>query len=290
MPDEMNVSGNETAIENSDVLTENSDNQGTVKPGTETDTQTNDNSNDSEFDSETNDEGDGSNVQNADSDDSSASAAEDDDEPFLTADDGNVIHRSQAESFAKMGYEYQTIHKPIIDKIESIVANALKEDGSSYGSADEFLDTMITAIDENLRQQCLEDAHGNQAVADELFNLRKSERDKNFNALKEQREKAQQEKRDDKSRQIADDFLRLQKKFPEIKSYGDLPKEVKTYAAKNNVSLLEAKLVIDHDNRLASEKAKADAQSAASSSTGSQSGEGDSTDSVIEAMLRGSRY
>ncbi len=289
MSEEMNVSGQDTAIENSEVSTENSEIQDTVEKGTSAEnSETQDNTSNDNEGNETN-ESDDSQVEQEASEGSDSESATDD-EVFVTADDGNQIMRGQAENFAKMGYEYQNIHKPILEKLDRIAANARKENGEGYSSLAEFADSMLKAIDDNLRSECLRDAHGDSSVADELFKLRKSERDKNFTDLQEQKAKARQDKIDDKSRQIADDFLRLQKKFPEIKTYGELPKEVKTYAAKNNVSLLEAKLTLDYDNRIAADKVKADAMIAAKASTGSQSGvANEGVSSEIDALIRGIR-
>lgn len=288
MSEEMNVSGADTAVENSDMPAENSDIEGTAEEvqGTNAENENADNSKNAGNDENQNGENESEN-QSQEEEPGQESAPQDD-EVFLAIDDGNTIMRSQAENFAKLGYEYQKNVASIMEKFERIAAASAKTDGGSYSSVEEFADLMLNAMDETLREQCLTDARGDEALGAELFNSRKAQRDKKYSELKEKREKELQQAQNQKSSRIAEEFLKLQKKFPEIKTYGDLPQEVKNYAAKNGVSLLEAKLTIDYDNRIAADKAKADAENAAEKTTGSQSGSADSgTDDVIAAMLRG---
>ena len=286
MSEENNVSGADTAVENSEMTAENSV-EGTAEEtkGTSAENENEDNISTNDGESETKSEN--GSVDNTETQESAPA-----DEVFFENDDGVKIMRSQAEDYARLGYDFRQNIEPIMEKFARIAAASTKENGENFESLSEFAEFMLGAIDENLRERCLEDARGDEDLANELFNSRKAVRDSEYNEKQERRRRESEQAQSEKTQKIADEFLKLQKKFPEIKTYAELPQEVKTYAAKNGVSLLEAKLTIDYDNRISAEKAKADAENAANKTTGSQAGSSDSgTDDVIAAMLRGaSRY
>lgn len=286
MSEEINVSGADTAVENSEMTAENSV-EGTAEEtkGTSAENENEDNISTNDGESETKSEN--GSVDNTETQESAPA-----DEVFFENDDGVKIMRSQAEDYARLGYDFRQNIEPIMEKFARIAAASTKENGENFESLSEFAEFMLGAIDENLRERCLEDARGDEDLANELFNSRKAVRDSEYNEKQERRRRESEQAQSEKTQKIADEFLKLQKKFPEIKTYAELPQEVKTYAAKNGVSLLEAKLTIDYDNRISAEKAKADAENAANKTTGSQAGSSDSgTDDVIAAMLRGaSRY
>lgn len=284
MSEEINVSGADTAVENSDIPAENSV-EGTAEEnkGTSAENENEDNISTNDGESETKSEN--GSVDNTETQESAPA-----DEVFFENDDGVKIMRSQAEDFARLGYDFRQNIEPIMEKFARIAAASTKTNGESFESLSEFAEFMLGAMDENLKERCLEDARGDEDLANELFNSRKALRDSEYNEKQERRRIESEQAQSEKTQKIADQFLKLQKKFPEIKTYADLPQEVKTYAAKNGVSLLEAKLTIDYDNRISAEKAKADAEKAANKTTGSQAGSSDSgTDDVIAAMLRGMR-
>lgn len=289
MSEVINAGGQDTTLENSEVAAENSEVQGTAAEqdtSTDNDNAADNSDNDAEINGTEEQVDTSSESEEGDSQDSTQP-----DEVFLSFDDGSQVLRSQAENYAKMGFEFERDTKPILEKLDLILANSQKQDGSGYASLSEFVDGLLDVLDSNLLEQCKEDAHGDETIANELFNSRKAERNKNYTALQEQRAKELKEVTDAKSQKIADEFLRVQTVFPEIKTYGELSSEVKNYAAKNGVSLLEAKLVLDHKNSAAVQKAKEDAQSAADRSTGSQGGQGSGGNSAeVEAMLRGVKY
>lgn len=282
MSEEINVSGADTAVENSDISAENSV-EGTAEQGTNAENENEDNISTNDGESETKSEN--GSVDNTETQESAPA-----DEVFFENDDGVKIMRSQAEDYARLGYDFRQNIEPIMEKFARIAAASTKENGENFESLSEFAEFMLGAMDENLREQCLTDARGDEDLANELFNSRKALRDSEFNETQERRRRESEQAQSEKTQKIADEFLKLQKKFPEIKTYAELPQEVKNYAAKNGVSLLEAKLTIDYDNRLASDKAKADAEKAANKTTGSQAGSSTpGTDDVIAAMLRGMR-
>ncbi|MGN0173924.1 MAG: hypothetical protein ACI39F_05725 [Acutalibacteraceae bacterium] len=271
--------GEQTTVENGEAA-ENSE----VIEGT-ADKDTNE-----EISADNNDSDNDTEGENAADGDKPTSGENENDEVFLTTEDGNKILRSQAENFALQGYEYQSKIKPLLDKFSRIAANSFKEDGSAYGSLDELADRMIEAIDNNLLERCREDAGGDEEIAQELYQSRKAVRDKDYNDSLEAKEREKREAINNQTQKVAAEFENLQKVFPEIKSYGELSAEVKNYAARNNVSLLEAKLLVDHENQKAVQRVNDDKAAAAAKSTGSQSGSGGAEKSAeIEAMLRGMR-
>lgn len=209
-----------------------------------------------------------------------------DDEIFYTAADGQEVKKSDAIDLVRKGLEFDNKYAPIFNKLDMLATSSTKEDGTAYADVGEFVETLINAADNALYNECLDVADGNQDLAEELFESRKAKRNEKYNALLETRKADAEKSTADKTAQVAEEFEILQKEFPDIKAYSELPKEVKVYAAKHNVSLLTAKLLIDHRNQNAIDKANENADKAKATAIGSQSGSGDeSVSPAIKAML-----
>lgn len=267
--------------ENSEVVEENSevDEQGTLEQqGTDNqESLTDDDNQTNEDDSNT----DGADNHVNGSDEVSA----EDSEPFYTFDDGDVITKADAENYAKIGFQFEKNTLPTLRRLEKIMANSKRADGGDYESFEEFVSTLEEGIDEMLLETCRNDAGGNEEVALELFKSRKALRDSKFEEQLNSRAQTEKENAENKTRVIAEQFEELQKSFPEYKQFSDLPSEVKEIAFKNNISLFDAKLRYDYQNKIDSSKAKEQMQRANNASAGSQSGQGEHSNQEIDDMI-----
>lgn len=292
MPDEM-ISGNSYDA-NSEIDGENSEAmQDTSQQDTDENSQNQENKKQDNAKSDKNNSTLSENSAQSDEADENGSADESadntDNKVFLTLD-GENITAEQAKGLVKAGRDYQAKNQPILDKIDMIMTSSKKNDGTEYQSVDEFVDSLLTAIDNSLMSECLDDAGGNEKIADELFKSRKAERESKYKTILENRKTAEQDKEKEVTKRVADEFENLQKEFPEIKTYAELPTEIKKYASENNVSLLSAKLLYDHKNRMASNKQKETENNNSQSNIGPQnSSEKAGSSPVIEAMLNGIR-
>lgn len=271
---------NSDGTANSEAETEAKD---TETKDTAKDTETKDNDLQEKEEDKNNDNGD-ENSEESDKKSDDKNGA--DDEIFLTTADGQEIKKSDAIDLVRKGLEFDNKYAPVFNKLDMLATSSTKEDGTAYADVGEFVETLINAADNALYNECLDAADGNEDLAEELFESRKAKRDEKYNALLETRKADAEKSTADKTAQVAEEFEILQKEFPEIKAYSELPKEVKVYAAKHNVSLLTAKLLIDRRNQNAINKANENADKAKAVSIGSQSGSGDeSVSPAIKAML-----
>ncbi len=208
-------------------------------------------------------------------------------EEVFNFDDGTQVKKSQVQAIIRENQKYQDMAENI-ELLEMIAASSQRSDGTEYENVTEFVQSLKEAIDNNLYEECLDLADGNEEVADELFESRKAKRDKRWNDIKLDRESQNAKKAQETTQRVASEFEALQKEFPEYKDYLGLEKEVKDYAMQNNVSLLTAKLLIDRRNANATQKQlNKQAENKKASLGSKQSDKIDGEGLLIEAMRQG---
>ncbi|MBQ7128398.1 MAG: hypothetical protein IJO19_00225, partial [Clostridia bacterium] len=207
------------------------------------------------------------------------------DDEIINFGDGVEFSRSEALKLINQGQKFNE-NAENLELLDMIAAASSKADGTNYSDVSEFVVSLKSAIDDSLYQECLNDTDGDEEIAKELFEARKAKRDKHYSEILANRQAQREEKNKEKTQRVADEFLNLQKEFPEYSSYADLPKEVKQYAANNDVSLMTAKLLIDHRNFKASQKAQKTAEENKKSELGSFSGTDGSTESAEILAMR----
>ena len=88
---------------------------------------------------------------------------------------------------------------------------------------------------------------------------------------------------------MADEFIALNKEFPDLKEFKDVPKQVLQLAQKEKITLLDAQLRFNHAENKKIKQAEMSSAAAAKSSTGSLSDTDTSggTSSIFDAMRKG---
>nr|DAO88780.1 MAG TPA: hypothetical protein [Caudoviricetes sp.] len=181
-----------------------------------------------------------------------------------------TLNRGEAATYALRGLELEGLHSKLF-----YLANA---EGKSV---DEYLENLLT-IRENAYREELESRVTDQQALNDLMELYRSREKEKYEQTVLGRKKAEEEERQTRESEIADEFLKLQKEFPEIADFKSLPNEVKSAAAKGE-NLLSAYLLHRHREGQAVKKAEESAKAAAAASTGSMSSEhGNSEEAYAE--------
>ncbi len=179
---------------------------------------------------------------------------------------GNEYKKEEVEELMSQGRKYNAEAKEILSTLELLATNSLGADGNAFSDAKDFVLALKESADTELKNKCLEDAGGNQQIADELYNSRIADREKNYSDLLERRAQEHKDEEKTQTERLASEFETLRKEFPEIKEFNDLSDEVKSLAKERKCSLLEAKLLVD----VYAQRAREAAQRAEEKSAGSQ--------------------
>ena len=189
----------------------------------------------------------------------------------------------EATTYAQKGMAYDRI-TPTLDKIRRLAAGCGK-------SVDEMVDALVEASDNNLRQQLLVEAGGNQSVADKLYELEKSKRENAYTTRQQAEAQAELDARNSMDERLAAEFLELQAEFPELTDFRAVPKEVVSEAVRRKISLYDSYLRYERKNaKNAAQNARKQAETAAVA-MGSRADRAPATaeDPLIAAMMEGVR-
>ena len=189
----------------------------------------------------------------------------------------------EATAFAQKGMAYDRI-TPTLDKIRRLAAGCGK-------SMDEMVDALVEASDNNLRQQLLMEAGGNQSVADRLYELEKSKRENAYTTRQQAEAQAELDARNSMDERLAAEFLELQAEFPELSDFKAVPREVVSEAIKKNISLYDSYLRYERKNtKNAAQNARQQTETAAVT-MGSRADRAPAVaeDPLIAAMMEGVR-
>ena len=133
-----------------------------------------------------------------------------------------------------------------------------------------FIESFEKAEDDAYRAE-LEAKHGDDIdTINGLMELYQSKKDDKVKAAELEAKRQEQERKNTLESRLADEFIELQKEFPEVEQFGDLPKSVKSAAA-NGKNLLSEYLRFKHSEAKKAEAAKAAAEAAKQASTGNMS-------------------
>lgn len=160
--------------------------------------------------------------------------------------------------------------------------------GKSVG---ELIDLLVNSNDKLLYRQTLAECGGNEAVAQKLFEVEKSERQRKFDGAKtaeqEQARQEEQQERDQLQQRLADEYVALSKEAPgRFTQFADVPAPVVETAIKEHISLLDAYLRFEHREARKSEAERGIQAGAARRSAGSLGGERSTPDLDLDSFER----
>ncbi len=209
--------------------------------------------------------------------DSNGTADQEPEQPFLTVrynKEDKGLTADEARAWAQKGMRYEQSY------------NALFRAAAARGQNPE---DFLAAMDKQERDKYeadLRDRYGDDdEVVDKLMRLYDTERDDRVKSAEQEAANRETEARATTEQRIADEFVQLQKEFPEIKAFSDLPKSV-VQAASEGMPLAYAFLLNQHfesKKRMESEKA---AQEASKASTGAVEQTDESNSGGMDAFQR----
>lgn len=190
------------------------------------------------------------------------------------------LSREEAVTYAQKGMKYDQIHGDL---------QKLRDHAARNGkSLSEFVKGLEEAEIDVIRQQCRETADGNEEYEQLLFDKALKERDiklQEYNDDVAAKEKAEQESLEQR---IADGVIAINKLNPEIKDVSQVSENVLRMAEEEGISIREAYLLQEFNNRKAVEAAENAEKSAKEKSSGSLNDTaGEEMNSADKEFLRG---
>ncbi len=175
----------------------------------------------------------------------------------ITATDGvRSLNRNEATHYAQRGVELEATYQ----KLDYLAT-------AQGVSVDEYLKSQLDARENVYRQELETRVHDKESV-EKLMGLYRSQEKEKYEQAILGRKKAEETARQTRESKVAEDFLKLQKEFPEVSDFKSLPNSVKSAAAKGE-DLLSAYLLHQHREGQAVKKAEESAKAAAAASAGS---------------------
>ena len=202
--------------------------------------------------------------------------------PFITVPHNHKqrdFSRDEAQDLIQRGLHYGETLEP---KLRMLAAGAGK-------TVSELVDSIVAANERAMKTRFLQEAHGDEGVAERLMQLEKSRLqsayDSSLAAEKEAEETAQKSLED----RLAADFVELQAEFPELKEFKDVPQSVVNEAINKDKSLYDAYLRHWRQEQKRIDQNKTAQQAAAAASVGSRAAgaPSDNTNPSIAAMMSG---
>lgn len=203
--------------------------------------------------------------------------------PFLSVrynHEDRELTQAEAQSYAQKGMQAE----PLMADLRYLAA----QDG--YKSVKEFLETLKKAAEDsrmdNIRGQLVDE--DNEDLINAIYSAEVSKIKSAAGVIEADEQKAFAAEYENEHTRLADEFVALQKEFPELKEFKDVSKSVLQMAQKEKISLLDAQLRFNHAENKKIKQAEQSAAAAAESSTGSmQSSENNVNSSVLDAVLKG---
>lgn len=213
----------------------------------------------------------------------SAGADDTDSAPFLSVrynHEDRELTQAEAQSYAQRGIQAE----PLMADLRYLAA----QDG--HKSVKEFLETLKKAAEdsrmENIRGQLVDE--DNEDLINAIYSAEVSKIKNAAGVIEADEQKAFAAEYENEHTRLADEFIALQKEFPELKEFKEVSKSVLQLAQKEKISLLDAQLRFNHAENKKIKEAEQSAAAAAESSTGSmQSSENNVNSSVLDAVLKG---
>lgn len=203
--------------------------------------------------------------------------------PFLVVrfnHEDRELSMAEAQSLAQKGLQSE----PIFADLRFLAA----QEGCK--SVKEFVVSLKEAAQntklENIRSQLVDDA--DESIVNAILNAEMQKFKDAAGVIEADERKAFLSETENEHARLADEFITLQKEFPEFKEFKDVSKAVLQMAQKEKISLLDAQLRFQHAENKKIKQAEQSAAVASESSAGSmQSETSDTSTAAIDAMLKG---
>lgn len=189
------------------------------------------------------------------------------------------LSHDDAVRYAQLGMLHEK-QQTLYDKLGILAA----EGGKTLA---EYVNEAFENAEQRIKNDCRERAGDDEDMYQQLIELAHSRQKSKYDAILQaeaDKEKAGYEKEVER---VADEFKALQKDFPELKSFEDIPKGAVSLAERENMTLREAYLLYAHREQATVTAAQKAAEKAAESSTGSvhsEQGQHDGFDDLLKGI------
>ncbi len=171
------------------------------------------------------------------------------------------LNNDDAVKYAQLGRHYEDNVKSVMDGLEYLAAVEGK-------SVKDYVESLKSGRAERYRKELEQEfGEGNPRV-EELVELKLKKDSDRYNQNLEDRKKNEESERKAFDEQIADGFAALQKEFPELSEFSQLPKSVKQAAFAGD-DIVKAYLLYMHKNTQAANKEKENQEKNKAQSQGS---------------------
>lgn len=208
--------------------------------------------------------------------------------PFLSVQfnhQNRDMTKEQAVEFAQKGLLYEKI-RPVYHKLDYLAA----QQNTNVAA---LVDGLVSAAEAAYRQSLVQKFGDDAQVVEDLMTLYRSRNQEKYNRLLADREAADAQtaaaEQTAREGRLAEQFLALQKEFPEIKDFSALPKAVVRRAAEGKADLTAAYLLHRHRQEQKIAAAEARAAEQAKKSTGSVQSAEYTEAAAVDAFIRGVR-
>ena len=200
-------------------------------------------------------------------------------EPYLTIKynhEQKGLTQEEAVTLAQKGMAYDSLYTPLQR------AAALK--GMTVKA---FIESVEKAQDSAYREELIAKyGEDDMETVDSLMELYQSKKESTIKAAEEAEKQLEAESKSTLESRLADEFIELQKEFPDIKDFNSLPKSVKKAAA-DGEHLLFSYMRFMHSETRKAEAAQKSADAAKKASGGSMSDKPETASSVVDAFMQG---
>lgn len=186
----------------------------------------------------------------------------------------------EASVYAQKGMKYESL-EPHLAKLRLI--------GQQTGlSLEKILDGVYQASEDLARKRILEEAGGNQNLANKLMEARQLKNKSAYDAMLSDVQRAAERQKDDNNQRLAAEFQELRAAFPALSGIDDLPDSVLQAALRSGRDLLSEYLRYQHTESRRVKQAEAQGEKARNAAVGSLAGDAAPDDTpALSAMLKG---
>ena len=167
----------------------------------------------------------------------------------------------EAQTLAQKGLKFDEV-SPTLEKIRFLAT-------ANGKSMQEMVDALVESQDKQLYSSILAECDGNESIAQRLFDAEKLKRQTAAESAQKEATAAQEKEKADLAKRLADEFVELQREFPEMAEFSAVPKSVLDAAVKGK-NLTDAYLRYQRAESKRVSAAKATQEQAAKASAGSQ--------------------
>lgn len=190
------------------------------------------------------------------------------------------LSQAEAQSFAQKGIQAESV----MADLRYLAAN------EGVKSVNEFIAHLKEMAENNrladIKGQLVDD--GDEELISSILKAQTDKIRAAAGVIEQDEQKALSDEYESEHTKLADEFIALQKEFPELKEFKDVPKSVLMLAQKEKISLLDAQLRFQHAENKKIKQAEQSAAAAAESSSGSvQSKDNDTSSPLLDAMRKG---